>query len=169
MPSTKHRARLRALLGRLTMAAVGVSTTAAVPGDLPSISRRGDDVASADDADDATDTDVANRAARAHNLAVALAHLAPIEATRTACEWALAPQMERRLAVAAALEWAFPLVGDDLLIDHLARDDEAVIRAAAARAAWARRAAGGDPGVLARLVSDPDPHVREVATLAVRG
>ena len=57
----------------------------------------------------------------------------------------------------------FPLVGDALVIDHLSRDADPQVRAASARAAWARRP-GGDPGVLARLSADPDPEVREVAT-----
>jgi hypothetical protein len=52
------------------------------------------------------------------------------------------------------------------VIDHLSRDDDPAIRAAAARAAWARRQTGGDTGVLARLSHDPDPQVRAVAASA---
>jgi hypothetical protein len=156
----KPRARLRALLGRLTMAAASVSAAplaaraaAPVP-DLP-----------ADDAGDAAES----RSSRAHALAIALAHSAPLEAVSRACDWALAGDPARRLTVATALGWSFPLVGDDVIIDHLSRDDDTGIRAAAARAAWARRATGGDPGVLDRLSADPAPEVREVAWLALRG
>jgi len=100
------------------------------------------------------------------SLANTLSVLPPLEATHTACVLALSTDRDRRLAIACALEWAFQLVGDDLVIDHLSADPDARIRRAAARAAWARRAIGGDPGVLARLAHDPDPRVREVAALA---
>jgi hypothetical protein len=52
------------------------------------------------------------------------------------------------------------------VIDHLSHDGDPAIRAAVARAAWARRHTGGDLGVLARLSADPDPVVRAVATSA---
>jgi hypothetical protein len=157
MTPPKPRARLRALLGRLTMAAASVSAAPAVARaaapvpDLP-----------ADDAGEA-------RGGRAHSLAIALAHSAPLEAVSRACDWALAGDPARRLTVATALGWSFPLVGDDVIIDHLSRDGDTEIRAAAARAAWARRATGGDPGVLDRLSADPAPEVRAVAWLALRG
>jgi len=99
-------------------------------------------------------------------LASALAELPALAATQAACELALSPDRLSRLAIASALEWRFHLVGDDMVIDHLASDPDARIRRAAARAAWARRATGGDPGVLARLAGDPDPAVRDVAALA---
>lgn len=162
--TTKPRARLRALLGRLTMAAASVSAAplaarAAAPiPDLP-----------ADDAGEVGDASDEVHGSRAHSLAIALAHSAPLEAVSRASEWALAGDPARRLTVATALGWSFPLVGDDMIIDHLSRDDDTGIRAAAARAAWARRATGGDPGVLDRLSSDPAPEVREVAWLALRG
>ena len=99
-------------------------------------------------------------------LAQALGELRPIVATNLASTWALSEDPVRRLAVANAMEWQFPLVGDDLVIDHLSRDADPQVRLAAARAAWSRRASGGDPGVLARLAIDPDPEVRAVAKSA---
>ena len=99
-------------------------------------------------------------------LAGALSALAPLEATHTACELALSSDRHARLAIASALEWRFKLVGDDVVIDHLASDADPEIRRAAARAAWIRRADGVDPAVLARLVHDPDPAVRDIAALA---
>jgi hypothetical protein len=158
--TTKPRARLRALLGRLTMAAASVSAAplaarAAAP--IPDLPADGD----------AADDEV--HGSRAHSLAIALAHSAPLEAVSRACDWALAGDPARRLTIATALGWSFPLVGDDVLIDHLSRDDDTGIRAAAARAAWARRATGGDPGVLDRLSADPAAEVRAIAWLALRG
>ncbi len=102
-------------------------------------------------------------AALGRSLALALGELRPLTATHLAATWSLSNDPLRRLAVAHALEWTFPLVGDALVIDHLSRDADPQVRAASARAAWARRP-GGDPEVLARLSLDPDPQVREVAT-----
>lgn len=100
------------------------------------------------------------------SLALALGELRPLSATQLAATWSLSDDPLRRLAVAYALEWTFPLVGDALMIDHLSRDGDPVVRAATARAAWVRRRTGGDPGVLARLSRDPDPQVRAVALSA---
>ena len=161
MTHPKPRARLRALLGRLTMAAASLSASPALARSAPPIpSLPSDDPGSDDDA---------ARAAHAHSVAISLTHMPPLDAVAAASEWALSPDAARRLAVALALTWSFPLVGDDIVIDHLSRDDHAAIRTAAARAAWARRATGGDPGVLERLSVDPSASVREVAWLALRG
>jgi hypothetical protein len=101
------------------------------------------------------------------SLALALGEMRPLAATFLATTWSLSDDALRRLAIAHALEWVFPLVGDAVVIDHLSYDGDPAIRAAAARAAWARRQAGGDPGVLARLSHDPDPQVRAVAGSAL--
>lgn len=105
-------------------------------------------------------------AALGRGLALALAEMRPLDATHLASTWALSEHPVRRLAVAHALEWTFKLVGDDLIIEHLSRDADAVVRKEIARAAWVRRAAGGDPGVLVRLADDPDPQVRAIARRA---
>lgn len=97
------------------------------------------------------------------HLALALAEVRPLDATHLAASWSLSSDRTRRLAIANALVWIFPLVGDSVMIDHLSRDGDAAIRAATAHAAWARRAIGGDAGVLARLARDPDPEVRAIA------
>jgi hypothetical protein len=103
------------------------------------------------------------------SLAQALFELPRLEATQLATTWALSEDALRRAAVGHALEWTFPLLGDDVIIDHLSRDADAAIRAASARAAWVRRTTGGDPGVLDRLVDDPDPDVRSIAVRARYG
>ena len=100
------------------------------------------------------------------SLALALGDMRPIAATHLVATWTLSNDAVRRLAVAHAMEWTFPLVGDAVVIDHLSRDGDPQIRAAAARAAWSRRGTGGDLGVLARLALDADPTVRAVATSA---
>jgi hypothetical protein len=101
--------------------------------------------------------------ARATGQAGPTTGLRPLCATHLAASWSLSSDPLRRLAIAHALEWAFPLVGDALVIEHLSYDPDPAIRAAAARAAWSRRHAGGDLGVLARLSRDPDPAVRAIA------
>lgn len=100
------------------------------------------------------------------SLALTLSELPALEATHIATGWALSPERIRRAAVAQALEWTFPLDPDALIIEHLSRDADPRIRAAAARAAWVRRVSGGDRGVLARLADDPDPEVRAIAARA---
>jgi hypothetical protein len=152
------------LLARLTALALTVApaTGVARPGELPA------------ELEDDREIDRAHldrhaaAAALGRGLAHALVELRPLAATQLAASWALSTEPLRRHAVALALEWSFPLVGETLLIEHLADDPDPQIRAASARAAWARRTSGIDPAVLARLAEDPDPEVRAVA-LAARG
>ena len=180
---------LRRLLSKLTALALSTSAigpaaaaaTAARPVRAPAgtsgPSEPADDV-DLDDSDDDVDLD-ANLSidrehvdrgdaavALGHSLALALGEMRPLSATHLAATWSLSDDPLRRLAVARALEWTFPLVGDALVIDHLSRDGDPRIRAGAARAAWIRRRTGGDAGVLARLSHDPDPEVRAVAASA---
>jgi len=96
-------------------------------------------------------------------LAVALDGMKPLDATHLASSWATSPDPMRRLGIARALEWSFPLVGDALVIEHLSHDSDPHVRAACARAAWIRRGIGGDLGVLDRLSRDPDPMVAAIA------
>jgi hypothetical protein len=103
------------------------------------------------------------------SLAQALAELPRLEATQLATTWALSEDPLRRAAVARSLEWTFPLLGDDIVIDHLSHDPDPAIRVACARAAWVRRPSGGDPGVLDRLATDSDPDVRSMAVRARHG
>src|SRR5689334_17704422 len=56
------------------------------------------------------------------SLALTLSELTPLEASHMATGWALSPDRIRRAAVAEALEWAFPLVPDAAIIEHLSRD-----------------------------------------------
>jgi len=117
--------------------------------------------------DDIDDPDV-RHAAAAHWLALSLERMKPLPATHVACRWALSPAPEVRHTLASALEWTFRLVGDSIIVDHLARDPSPVIRVSAVRAAWSRRPTIGDD-VLLRATDDPDAQVREIARLALRG
>jgi len=151
---------LRGLLSRLAALALTTSTIG---------SAAADDERLADELEhecriehDHADTHEAAHAL-GRGLAIALAEMRPLSATHIAATWALSADPLRRLAIGVALEWTFPLVGDDFVIDYLAFDPDPAIRIAAARAAWVRRPAGGDPGVLDRLADDPDPDVRLVA------
>ena len=162
---------LRRLLTKLTVLAL--STTAATAAEARTAEREGCAECDGDDDLDPTLTidrehlDAGDAALTlGRGLAQALGELRPIVATHLASSWALSTDPVRRLAVANAMEWQFPLVGDDLVIDHLSRDADPQVRLAAARAAWSRRTAGGDPGVLARLLEDPDPDVRAIAKSA---
>ncbi len=156
---------LRRLLSRLTALALSTSAVG------PAVAKpRCDELAAI--VDDETEIDreqldtAAAAAALGRGLALAMGELRPIAATQLAATWSLSPDPLRRHALAVALEWPFPLVGDSLVIDHLARDPDPAIRMAAARAAWIRRPTGGDSGVLARLTDDPDPQVRSIAHAA---
>jgi hypothetical protein len=167
---------LRRLLSRLAAVALSTSATSASAAGAAAVEppaptdRIGNDLEDTDgDLDASLPIDPGQLEARdaaaalGRSLALALGELRPLTATHLAATWSLSEDPLRRLAVAHALEWTFPLVGDALVIDHLSRDADPQVRAASARAAWARRPAG-DPGVLARLSLDPDPEVREVAT-----
>lgn len=105
-------------------------------------------------------------AALGRSLALAVARMRPIEATHLVTTWAMSEDPMRRLAVAHSLEWQFKLVGDAVVIDHLARDPDPAIRLEIARAAWVRRGVADVYGALARLIEDPDPDVRAVALRA---
>ncbi len=100
------------------------------------------------------------------SLANALGELKPLAATHLATTWALSDDPLRRAAIAHALEWAVPLLGDGTIIEHLSFERDPHVRAACARAAWVRRTTGGDRGVLARLAHDPDAEVRAIAQRA---
>ncbi|HEU0029061.1 MAG TPA: hypothetical protein VFQ53_00420 [Kofleriaceae bacterium] len=167
---------LRRLLSKLTALALSTSAIGAAGAATTAprlvTTRNGDDAEL--DADLERDDDIDREqldaqdaaAALGRGLALALGEVRPLTATQLAATWSLSNDPLRRLALAYALEWTFPLVGDGLVIDHLSRDADPAIRAAAARAAWIRRRSGGDPGVLDRLADDPDPQVRAIARAA---
>jgi hypothetical protein len=154
----KTHTRLRAILKSATLAALastalgGATTAAAAPAtEAPSM----------DDADDVESL--------AHKLAARLTELPAIDAVGATAELATSNDVHERLVLAGALAWVFPLASDDVLLSHLADDPDPKVRAAIARAAWARLAVVGDTGILRRLLGDADADVRSAAWLAVRG
>lgn len=153
---------LRRLLSRLTAIAL---TTSAIPASAAPAERELEELTEAEIDREHVETDDA-ALALGRGLARALGEMRPLAATQLAATWSLSDDPLRRLALGVALEWAFPLVGDALVIDQLSRDPDPAIRCAAARAAWIRRPSGGDLGVLDRLADDPDPQVRSVALAA---
>jgi len=163
MAKSPSRSALRRLHGKLMFTTIG---TAAAPAIAAASVADTDEVEAALDLIGADDPDAAHSG---HAFAILLERMHPLSATRAAATAAMSPRPEMRIAVGEALTWAFTLVGDDVVIDHLSRDPIPEVRFAAARAAHARRASGGDPGVLERLVEDPDPAVRQAAVLALHG
>lgn len=161
---SRMKVPLRGLLARLTTLALttGALNTAAAS---PATDRELDDLTEPEIDRECVEPDEA-AVALGRGLALALGEMRPLAATQLAATWSTSPDDLRRLALANALEWTFKLVGDGLVIDQLSRDADPAIRAAAARAAWIRRASGGDLGVLDRLAEDPDPVVRSVALAA---
>lgn len=169
--TSMSKVSLRRLLSKLTVLALstGAAAPVAAAASDPSPTRE-----TRDCIDDDADLDAAlpidrecvdprdAASALGRGLALALARMRPLSATHVASTWALADDQVRRLAVAHALEWTFPLVGHGIMLDHLSRDPDPAVRVAVARAAWVRRSAGGDHGVLTRLAADPDPDVRAV-------
>lgn len=91
-----------------------------------------------------------------------------LSATHLASTWALSEDPLRRIAIAHALEWAFSLVGDDIILDHLSHDADPKVRCAVARAAWVRRPTLGTE-IVDRLSADHDPDVRAIARRPGRG
>lgn len=166
---------LRRLLSKLTALALSTSAVGTAGADPvrepPGLDADASDALDPDDGDLDASLQIDREHLDAHDaasalgrsLALALFQMRPLSATHLAATWSLSGDPVRRLAVAHALEWTFPLVGDALVIEHLSHDGDPAIRAAAARAAWARRQTGGDTGVLARLSHDPDPLVSAVA------
>lgn len=167
---------LRRLLSRLTAIALSTTAVGAAAADRPvpvaagHVDSGSDEIANEAELEledipiDPEHIDPPDAAiALGRSLALAIGNLRPIIATQLAATWALSHDELKRLALAHALEWQFPLVGDAIVIDHLSRDHDPAVRAATARAAWARRATGGDGGVLSRLVVDPDPIVAMIA------
>ncbi len=174
IPTTKPmpKVSLRRLLARLTAIALSTTAVGAASADdgTPPSNQTTQDADVELTADVPIDPDFVDppdaAAALGRSLALAVARMRPIEATHLITTWAMSDDRVRRLAVAHALEWEFKLVGDSVVIDHLASDPDPAVRIEIARAAWVRRGVADVYGALARLIEDPDPDVRAVALRA---
>jgi hypothetical protein len=158
-----HRISLRRLLAVLALSgSPGVAV--ATPRNQESSSELDADIPIDREHLDASDA----AAMLGRQLAHTLGNQQAIAATHLASTWALSDDVLRRIAIAHALEWAFPLVGDDIVLDHLSRDADPKVRSAVARAAWVRRPTLGTE-IVDRLSADPDPEVRAIARRPGRG
>jgi hypothetical protein len=162
LPQPMHRISLRRLLAVLALTgSPGMATAQRLP-----------DATAALDADVPIDREHVDPSDAALMLGRQLAHTLseqqPLEATHLASTWALSEDPLRRGAIANALEWVYPLVGDDLVLDHLSRDPDPGIRRAVARAAWARQPTIGT-SITDRLAVDTDTEVRAIARRPGRG
>jgi hypothetical protein len=170
-PTPSRGGSLRRLLSHLLFAGAGVAAlpSAASATELDSTADSDDVIEDVVDAALDLAGEPGDPVAGGHALAVLLEHMHPLDAMRTAATAAMSSRAEVRCALGEALTWVFPLVGDSVVIDHLSHDPEGAVRFAAARAAFARRAGGGDDGTLTRLTADPDPRVANAAILALGG
>lgn len=158
-----HRISLRRLLALLALAgSPGVAVAA--PRSAESCSELDADIPI--DREHLDPNDAAAMLGR--QLAHTLGDQPALSATHLASTWALSEDPLRRVAVAHALEWAFPLVGDDIVLDHLSHDADPKVRSAVARAAWVRRPHLGTD-IVDRLSADPDTDVRAIARRPGRG
>jgi len=84
------------------------------------------------------DGDAEGVAATGPRLAARLAQMHPFDATQAVVTAALSSTTRVRQTIAEALVVSFKLVGDDFVLDALARDPDVAVRAAALRARVAR-------------------------------
>lgn len=114
------------------------------------------------------------RTAAGRSLASLLAAAAPLDRLALVGRWTLSPSSAERAAMARALQSRTPVFVSDLALEELAKDADADVRAATARA-MARRiheAPAGYAQTLARLAEDRDPKVERTArrlVTALRG
>jgi hypothetical protein len=146
------RGGFRRRLGHMLLAGAGALALAPdAPADAAT--QTGDDSSPFDrDDDDAIDDtiDIIEAAVVSSEPHVASAWLCDLlqaldrfDATHTAALAALSPHASVRRAVGDALARPFPLVGDDFVLDQLARDADPDVRAAAGRALAVRRSIRG--------------------------
>ena len=154
LPAAMTRISLRRLLAVLALSGSPAAASAAT---IPSAELDADVPIDRENLDPC---DAASMLGR--QLAFALCEQAPLEATHLATTWALSEDPLRRIAIAQALEFPFRLVGDDVILEHLARDPDAKIRGVVARAAWVRRPTLGT-AIIDQLSADPDGEVRSIA------
>ncbi len=164
MSNQKSWARLRAILSNATIAAVSAGAIPATAAEPSPVTESSPERAWPRASHGQTELEELAR-----QLALRLNGLPELQAVGTAADLATSDLTHERLVLARALAWAFPLPADDILLAHLADDPDARVRAAVARAAWARIKTVGDTGILRQLLGDADPEVRSAAWLAVRG
>lgn len=105
------------------------------------------------------------RISAAVGLARAIERSSAPERIDLVCSWALSSDPDERLALARALTWATPVFVADLVLQQLAQDETATVRAAALAAV--ARHFHENSAVYTEIVSqcenDADPNVRRLA------
>lgn len=105
------------------------------------------------------------RISAAVGLARAIERSSAPERIDLVCSWALSTEPDERLALARALTWATPVFVADLVLQQLAQDETATVRAAALAAA--ARHFHENSAVYTDIVSqcenDSDPNVKRIA------
>jgi hypothetical protein len=105
------------------------------------------------------------RLSAAAGLARAIQRATAPERIDLVCTWALSSEVDERLALARALTWATPVFVADLVLEQLAQDETAPVRAAALAAV--ARHFHEDSSAYARIVAqcehDPDRNVQRMA------
>jgi HEAT repeat protein len=105
------------------------------------------------------------RISAAVGLARAIERATPPERIDLVCSWALSSDADERLALARALTWATPVFVADLVLQQLAQDEVANVRAAAL-AAVARHFHENSAvytAIVSECENDADANVRRIA------
>jgi HEAT repeat protein len=105
------------------------------------------------------------RISAAVGLARAIERASPPERIDLVCSWALSEDADERLALARALTWATPVFVADLVLQQLAQDESATVRAAAL-AAVARHFHENSAvytDIVSQCENDADASVRRMA------
>ena len=86
------------------------------------------------------------------------------------CTWALSEDPDERLALARALTWSTPVFVADLVLEQLAQDPTAVVRAAAlaAVAKHFHENSAAYARIVMQCTSDPDPNVQKLARALIK-
>jgi len=182
MTDEHPRGGFRHFLARIVFATAGVVSAAptppadAAPPLRRDLSAPDDDDPNDDDAvDDLDDLDgnsvddplaviaeTASPPLAAERIALLLRHMNPFDATSSASLTALGGSARARHVLAEALASPFHLVGDDMILDQLVIDEDAVVRDAARRALRIRSGGGRTSDAVA---APAGPHRRTVLVI----
>lgn len=105
------------------------------------------------------------RVSAAVGLARAIERASAPERIDLVCTWALSPNRDERLALARALTWSTPVFVADLVLEQLAEDESAAVRAAAlaAVAKHFHEDSSAYVRVVSKCVDDEDVNVQRLA------
>jgi HEAT repeat protein len=105
------------------------------------------------------------RVSAAVGLARAIERATAPERIDLVCTWALSEDPDERLALARALTWSTPVFVADLVLEQLAQDETAAVRAAAlaAVAKHFHENSATYSQIVTQCAGDPDPNVQKLA------